>query len=69
MNAGARPRHIRTPLSNVSRSSLNTPMLISASLIDSSLLPFSALPPTSDGTYGLVSISWNFATSLAAQPA
>ena len=40
--------------SNVSRSSLNTPMLISASLIESSLFPFSPLPLMSDGTYCVV---------------
>src|ERR1035437_3267336 len=69
MYAGARPRHIFTPKSKVARSSLNTPILIKASLMGSSLLPFSQLPPISDGTYWVVSMVWNLAMSAALHPA
>src|SRR3954467_14501008 len=69
MYAGVRPRHIFRPFSKISRSSLNTPMLISASAIDSSLLPFSQLPLTTDGTYCVVSMSWNFLMSASLHPA
>src|ERR1035437_2846287 len=63
MYAGARPRHIFTPKSKVARLSLNPPILIKASLMESSLLPFSQLPPISEGTYCAVSMVLNLAMS------
>src|SRR3954466_3739652 len=67
MEAGARPRHILTPASKIARSSLKTPILIRASLIESSLLPFSHEPLMRDGTYWLARNCLNFATSVADQ--
>jgi hypothetical protein len=56
-----------TPWAKVRRLSLKTPMAIRASLMASSLLPFSSEPSTSDGTYWVTSIWLKRAMSSFAQ--